>query len=228
LPFMVLFFSPVMRRYYELLQALDQWFASMQARHPEQMQCRKGCAFCCHGLFDISMADAVLVARGFEALPAGSRARVSARARTIQRAIQRQAPALLPPYLLQEPGSDRIDEIVSGVSGTACPFLGERNECLIYAHRPLACRMEGVPMVDGREGLFGDWCELNFTEGVKGALTDELALDYGGMQGTEDALSRHLAGLILGSPADNVAVFIPSVIVEFEGFWKPHLAQGVF
>lgn len=210
-----------MRRYYELLQALDRWFASIQARHPEHMQCRNGCASCCHGVFDISMADAVLVAQGFGALPAGSRARTLARARRIQRDIRREAPAVGPPFLLQGLSPDRIDEIVSGVPGTACPFLGGKNECLIYWHRPIACRMEGMPMVDAREGSFGDWCELNFTGGIQGDLTKELALDYGGLQAIEDELNRHLGNLILGRPVDNVTVFIPSVIVEFERFWKP-------
>ncbi len=32
--------------------------------------------------------------------------------------------------------------------------------------RPMACRLEGVPMVDTRHGLLGDWCDLNFTGGV--------------------------------------------------------------
>ena len=43
---------------------------------------------------------------------------------------------------------------------------------------------EGIPMVDVHDGLFGVWCELNFSGGVKGAFEEDLRLDYSGIEAT--------------------------------------------
>src|SRR5213594_4348027 len=48
---------------------IAEWFRRIRKQYAGQMQCGKGCTACCHGLFDISQADAVDVARGFEHLP---------------------------------------------------------------------------------------------------------------------------------------------------------------
>jgi hypothetical protein len=48
---------------------IDEWFAAIRKKYVGQMQCGKGCCSCCYGLFDIPLADAVEVARGFEKLP---------------------------------------------------------------------------------------------------------------------------------------------------------------
>jgi len=54
---------------------LDQWFKQIRQRYAAQIQCGKGCTACCYGLFDISLADALEVARGFGNLPAPLRER---------------------------------------------------------------------------------------------------------------------------------------------------------
>jgi len=69
-----------MQSYLNFLQSIDEWFASILSRHADQMQCRRGCALCCHGLFDISLPDALLVTEGMMALPDRARVEVGARA----------------------------------------------------------------------------------------------------------------------------------------------------
>jgi Fe-S-cluster containining protein len=136
---------------------VDEWFRAIRQRYGGQMQCGKGCSACCYGLFDISLADAADVARGFEKLPPDLQLRVRLRAMDLHRAIVERT------FHEEDP---RLDEIVDKANSPACPCLGEAGECLIYEDRPMACRLEGVPMVDVHEGLFGDWCELNFVDGV--------------------------------------------------------------
>jgi Fe-S-cluster containining protein len=157
--------------------SIDEWFKHVREKYAAQMQCGKGCTACCYGLFDISMKDAAAVAQGFHELSPELQERVRAKATEIHRAvIEPVADASMPARFSED--DPRIDEIVEAANSPACPFLGDAGECLIYEHRPLSCRLEGVPMVDVHDGLFGDWCELNFTEGVsKEAMTD-LQLDY--------------------------------------------------
>ena len=57
-----------MRKHRAFLEEVDAWFGEVRARHDGQMLCGRGCALCCHGLFDISLPDALLVAEAFAAL----------------------------------------------------------------------------------------------------------------------------------------------------------------
>ncbi len=208
-----------------MLREVDSWFASVRARHAGEMQCGRGCCLCCYGLFDISVPDALEVAEAFDALPVETRAAVSARAAEVQTAIEREAPELRSPYLLDILPEERIDAIVDNARTPRCPFLGERNECLIYEKRPIACRVEGAPMVDIHDGLFGDWCELNFTSGVPDSALRDLEPDYYGMQEIEHAAAESISqSLRRGNPSE-ITVFIPSLIVEFDRFWKPVLER---
>ena len=54
-------------------------------------------------------------------------------------------------------------EFFDRTASTPCPNLSERGECLMYEHRPLACRTFGLPLRDG-ERYIGDICELNFRD----------------------------------------------------------------
>ncbi len=213
-------------QYRTFLGSVDKWFGGIQERHAGGMRCGLGCSLCCYGLFDISFPDALIVAEGLSKLPGKARAGVTLRAEELHHIILEEAGELKPPYLLTEMSEERIDEIVEGAQTPRCPFLGEKNECLIYEHRPLACRLEGIPMVDLHDGLFGDWCELNFTEGVSADALRDLGKDYRGMQQFEESLTEHLTQLLLKIKLKRASVLIPSLVVGFESFWKGLLTSS--
>ena len=74
-------------------------------------------------------------------------------------------------------------------------------------------------MVDIQEGLFGDWCELNFKEGIPQTALADLQQDYDGIDQLEEMRSAAIARR--AALSDHRAVtFIPSVIAEYENFWK--------
>ena len=212
-----------MRRYRRLLGELDRWFGAVQAANADQLQCRRGCALCCHGLFDISLPDSALLLEGLRALPGPTLAEARDRARLFHSAILSQTPELGPPYLLGGMAAERIDRISEAVEGAKCPLLSDQDECLVYAHRPLSCRLEGVPMVDSLDGVFGDWCELNFAQGIPRQAQAGLALDYGGIQELEDGLTEQLSLQLFGRSQRSVTVFIPSLLAEFDSFWNAAL-----
>jgi Fe-S-cluster containining protein len=183
------------------------------------MQCGRGCALCCHGLFDISLPDALELARGLASLPVDVFAQVRARAEETQQKILSSAPELESPYFLNVLSEPQVDAIVANAHAPRCPLLGPDNGCLVYEHRPLACRLEGIPMVDTRDGLFGDWCELNFTSGVPEEIRKDLRQDYYELQNIEDIATQVLSEAILNERHTQLTVFIPSVIAGFE-FWE--------
>jgi len=177
-------------------------------------------------LFDVSFPDALMVAEGLSTLPDDTRAALTACAAAIQQTIHREAPELKSPFLLSEISEECIDRIVACMGSQRCPFLDEQNECLIYQYRPLACRLEGAPMVDAQDGLFGDWCELNFTAGVPAEAMKDLERDYYQIQDAEENLTESLTRTLLGRKLSCATVFIPSLIVEFESYWKKLLREA--
>ncbi|HEX5004056.1 MAG TPA: hypothetical protein VFV65_02005, partial [Gemmatimonadales bacterium] len=68
------------RRYQALLGTLDRWAAEVRRRHPGVVPCRAGCTACCHGPFDITVADALLLREAVAGLPADARTALLARA----------------------------------------------------------------------------------------------------------------------------------------------------
>jgi len=201
---------------------VDEWFKQIREEYSGHMQCGRGCTECCYGLFDITLADAVNVARGFEKLPGDVRRDVYSRAEEIHRGILSRIPNQTEPTLFTE-DDPLIDEIVDAANSPRCPLLGENGACRIYDHRPLACRLEGVPMVDTHGRLFGDWCELNFKEGIPEPALADLKLDYAEIDAAQEAGSAKVAAAA-GLQNPRALTFIPSVIVEYSGFWRRLLA----
>jgi Fe-S-cluster containining protein len=209
----------------KLLQYLDDWFRSLQAKHADRMQCGPGCARCCHGLFDVSLPDALRIAKAFGTLPAEARSAAANRASAIQAKICQEAAELRAPFFLNAISQDRIDQLAERIQDVRCPLLDERNSCRIYDHRPLACRLEGIPMVDSRDGPFSDWCELNFKEGVSAELAEDFRLDYYEIHAIEQEVTEYLSQYLLASRQEQITLFIPSVIDAFDGFWKFHASK---
>jgi Fe-S-cluster containining protein len=197
---------------------IDAWFKQIREKYGNQMQCGKGCTACCHGLFDISLADAVEVARGFQRLTDSVQRDVHSKAETLYGAIAPATSGSSGPSLFSEDDT-RVDAIVDSANNPKCPLLGPSGECRIYEHRPLACRLEGAPMVDIHQGLFGDWCELNFKEGIPVGAMIDFQQDYDRIDAIQEALSARVARqAALDNP--RAITFIPSVIVEYDKFWK--------
>jgi Fe-S-cluster containining protein len=201
-----------------LLNRLDKWFQSIRTKYASRMNCGRGCTKCCHGLFDISLPDAFRVVDGFKQLPDDVRNAAMMRARGIHEKIMQECPELKEPYLLGDISEDKIDEILECIGEVRCPLLNEDDACLIYERRPLACILEGIPMVDAQDRVFGDWCELNFQDGVSPDAIKDLSLDYYEIQVIEQEVTAYLS---LHLPIDiqkENTLFIPSVIVAVDVF----------
>jgi Fe-S-cluster containining protein len=195
----------MIRRHDHLVERLHDRSRSIHSRYAAHIQCRQGCAQCCHGLFDISIFDALRVAKGFASLPAEAKDAIAERASAIQNMLLKLQPDLPAPFFLDELAPERIDEIVDIVGNVRCPFLAASDSCLIYEFRPVTCLLEGIPMVDARDGLFSDWCEMNFRKGVSEDMLHNLRLDYYEIRAVEQ----------------DAVVFIPSVIYAIiNGKWS--------
>lgn len=157
--------QPLVDAYQQLLGELDTWFNTVLAAAPHDvLACRAGCSACCRGLFDISLLDALLLQQGLALLPDSTRNQVQDRCRLRLAELQRRWPDLQQPYLLNDlPGDDWTE--MPEDDETPCPLLGAGGLCLLYAYRPMTCRLHGLPTIDlSGEDFTADLCTLHGTD----------------------------------------------------------------
>ncbi len=120
-----------------------------------------GCSGCCHGLFDITFLDGLLLREGLAALPASEREIVLGHAGEQLARLQKKWPAFQPPWLLN--GIPPADWDSPEENATPCPLLDPAGHCRAYATRPLTCRLHGLPHIDIEGEIFAEyWCTRSF------------------------------------------------------------------
>jgi Fe-S-cluster containining protein len=124
--------------------------------------CRKGCDTCCHRLArppELTHAEWALLGEGFAALDADTRQLVRVRVREL------------------------AGEVARGARHVVCPLLArDTGACLVYAHRPAACRMYGFYVSRGE----GRYCDLIHDRVARGDFDDVV-------WGNHDAVELELA-----------------------------------
>ncbi|HIJ90222.1 MAG: YkgJ family cysteine cluster protein [Desulfobulbaceae bacterium] len=124
----------------KLFAAIDQAFKAVREVHPDAITCEKGCADCCHAVFDVSLVEAVNLQAHFRKLAAPMREQIAAAAHQAMQAWEHIMAAHLDP----------------AVARIRCPLLDDQGLCLCYEARPVNCRTYGVPtVIDGKGHVCG-------------------------------------------------------------------------
>ena len=190
---------PAAEVYQALLERLDRWFAEGRAQAPDVIPCRSGCTACCHGPFDISMADQLLLRETVARLPPEHRAGILARADRALTKLQALAPEWRAPWDIAAIGDERFDAIAEALADLPCPVLGSAGECLAYTGRPLVCRLIGRAMItlDGR--LLENGCPIQ--DRFPGyAELDPVPFDLDALEADEVACLEAAALALRGTP----------------------------
>jgi Fe-S-cluster containining protein len=151
---------PLPSDYPALLTRLDEWHHAVRERFPGVVPCRAGCSACCHGPFDISVADALLVRDAIAALSEREREAVRERARVQMSRMATAEPSFQFPWDVSRLGETRFDALVEALADAPCPALGGSGECLIYQSRPMVCRMMGLGMRTGSGAVLENACPI--------------------------------------------------------------------
>lgn len=193
----------------DLYRRAESWYAGVQAKHPGQVVCKKGCFDCCLGLFDISLLDADLLREGLAAADPQVRADIEAKARALMEKVFEFRPDLRGETTLESLKPDELDDLCDAMGDVRCPVLGDQGECRLYEHRPLLCRLNGVPLKNGTgEVVCAEGCFKN-SLGVK----DVPVIDYTRLRRDERRLLKNLHESRkpdAGSPA--ATMFIPMAV----------------
>jgi hypothetical protein len=143
--------TPAARRYRALLETLDTWTDQARSHHPGILPCRRGCTACCHGPFDISVADVLLLRETVAALPPETREALLARAASAAARQQDMVPGWAAPHDIGNLGEAPFDALCEALAADPCPCL-EDGACAVYDGRPTVCRIMGLGLeaLDGR------------------------------------------------------------------------------
>jgi Fe-S-cluster containining protein len=150
-----------MTTYRALLATLDAWFARGRERAgPGVVPCERTCTACCHGPFDISPADAALVAEGVAALPAEDAEALRGRAEEQLGRCAERLPTWGPPWDVEALDEQTFDGLTEQLAQDPCPALEADGGCAVYDTRPATCRMTGLSMDAGAAGRLDNECPI--------------------------------------------------------------------
>jgi Fe-S-cluster containining protein len=179
--------DPAVAQYQQLLERLDRWFAQTRVRHPGIIPCQAGCTACCHGPFDISIADLRLLEAGLRELPSPIRDQVRVRGQALLDRMRALEPDWGPPYDVRVLEEERFDRLTEALADVPCPLLDEAGACLVYAHRPMVCRLIGLPMMTAEGELLENACPIQEEFPAYASLSPQL-FDLGALNDTEGDL----------------------------------------
>lgn len=169
-----------------LFRQAEGWFQRGRAVLLESIPCRPGCTRCCYGPFAITLLDELELQQGLQALPSQVQRDIQGRAQDQVAAMEAAFPCLTQSRHLDQWSEQDLDDLVTRFGALPCPALSSDGNCLVYANRPLTCRLMGLPLET--DGLIHGACEVQTfipVLRVSQALRQE-----------EDRLAEREAGLI--------------------------------
>jgi Fe-S-cluster containining protein len=145
---MSLDFTPFFQRYGEIIREADQVFAAVRDKFSENVRCEKGCSDCCHALFDLTLVEALYLNHHFNAQFSGrAKNDVLERADDADRIVHRIKREAFKAVKDGKNAQDILAEMAT--VRVRCPLLNDDGACAMYEHRPVTCRIYGVPTAIG-------------------------------------------------------------------------------
>lgn len=210
----------VLERYEQLARETDAAFAKVREQFPDCVACHAGCTDCCHALFDLSFIEAFYLNWKFNSIYEGA-----PRSRILERAdkADRQGVVLKRRFNREHQKGMSANEVLEEASKARlrCPLLNKEKTCDLYEHRPLTCRIYGVPLaIEGAAHT----CGLSRFE--RGAAYPTVRMDA--IQDRLMVLSQDLVKALNSRYSELPRVFIPVSMAlmnryndEYLGIRKP-------
>ncbi len=135
-------FTPYFAKYEALVDMVDNIFARVRKEYPACVNCKKGCADCCHAVFDVTLIEALYLNHKFRDL-FGENKEMLERANKADRQVHKLKKNA---YKEHQEGKNEVAVLQEmGMQRVRCALLNERDMCDLYDFRPITCRLYGVP-----------------------------------------------------------------------------------
>jgi Fe-S-cluster containining protein len=179
-----------------LVDKADEAFQKTKDLHGPSMACELHCSDCCHAVFGLFLIEAACLKNRFDELDTEKKKEVLLRCNETERGLKRLEKKL------ERHGEDpETHASILARERIRCPLLDERNECVLYAHRPITCRVYGIPTkIQGAARACG---KAAFEKGVSYPV-----FDLDGVYRNLYTLSRELLGEAGGKDPDKAAYLI--------------------
>lgn len=215
--------APVFTAYEALVAEADKVFSRVGELHPDCIACKPGCSDCCHALFDLSLVEAMyLNARFVQAFDYGPvRSRILEAAAEADRKLTR----MKRDYFRELRDAKGAEEATTRIMEEAargrmrCPLLDADDKCALYEHRPITCRLYGIPTaIGGKAHVCG---KTNFAAGVS---YPTVHLEK--IQERLDALSMEIRDRVKSRFKELHTVFVPVSMALLTNYDDAYLGIG--
>jgi Fe-S-cluster containining protein len=131
-------------KYEALVHMVDGVFERVKKEYPKEVFCRKKCSDCCYAIFDLTLIEALYLndkfLKNFSGMEKNSLIEIADKTDRVLVKMKRNA------YREVKNGAEQL-EIVAKMSQerVRCPLLGKDDLCVLYEHRPITCRIYGIP-----------------------------------------------------------------------------------
>lgn len=128
-------------RSYELLvDRAEAAFREMQKEHGSCIKCEPQCSDCCHAVFGLFLIEAGYLKEHFDRLADEEKRAALLRCEEAEKSLER-----LQNMLRAHEGDPQMQAYVISRERIPCPLLNENQDCILYPHRPITCRVYGIP-----------------------------------------------------------------------------------
>ena len=131
-------------KYEALVQMVDAVFERVKREFPKEVFCREKCSDCCYAIFDLTLIEALYLKEKFLETFTGKQKNdfIEIADKTDRALVKMKREA----YKKVKNGADEL-AVIGKMSQerVRCPLLGEDNLCVMYDHRPITCRVYGIP-----------------------------------------------------------------------------------
>jgi Fe-S-cluster containining protein len=166
--------------YERLATRADQAFQRMLQDYPDCIKCKPHCSDCCHALFGLFLIEAVYIKSHFDELGRKKRRVALLSGNKADRDLKK-----LVKEMHKSAGASEIGTESLAKERIRCPLLDDQKECILYPHRPITCRVYGIPTsIQGKARVCG---KAGFNKGESYP-----AFDLDGVYQKLYALSREL------------------------------------
>jgi len=130
----------LLQRYELLVAKADQAFQKMKKEFPDCIKCKPRCSDCCHALFGLFLIEAVYLKRHFDKLGRKERRAALLRGNKADKELKKFEKKLQTNGKAPEMGTESLAR-----ERIRCPLLDDHQVCTLYFHRPITCRVYGIP-----------------------------------------------------------------------------------
>ena len=134
-----------------LVDRADKAFKEMEKEHGACIKCERHCSDCCHAVFGLFAIEAAYLKQHFDLLDSKECREALQRCNDVDRDLKR-----LEIKLQTHEDDPQMQASLIAKERIRCPLLDDNLECILYPHRPITCRVYGIPAkIQGKAHVCG-------------------------------------------------------------------------